>query len=117
MDATPLHMSQMWLRSYNKLSMWKPKEHICDIRNSTNLETNRLTFYKQGMAKLKHGKWLGNSIIDFFIWKLFNMLVKLGMKDVHKCFKIIDSGCMYYMLVHFDHYDVDACRRWVKKGR
>jgi hypothetical protein len=66
MDATPLHMSQMWLRFNNELSTWLPEDHICDIRNNTNLETNRVTLYKQDLAKLKHGTWLGNSIIDFF---------------------------------------------------
>jgi hypothetical protein len=66
MDATPLHMSQMWLRFDNELSTWLPDDHIRDIRNNINLETNRLTLYKQDLAKLKHGTWLGNSIIDFF---------------------------------------------------
>jgi hypothetical protein len=97
MDAAPLHMSQMWLRFDTELSMCTSEEHICDIHNITNLETNRLVLYKRDLAKLKHWKWLGNSIIYFFIWKLLDMLVKLGMKDVYKCFKIIDSGFMYYM--------------------
>jgi Ulp1 family protease len=71
--------------------------------------------YKQDLAKLKHGKWLGNSIIDFFIWKLLDMLIKLGMKDVYKRFKVMESGFMHYMFFQFDHYDFDACRRWVTK--
>jgi Ulp1 family protease len=65
--------------------------------------------------KLKHGKWMGNSIIDFVIWKLLDMLVKLGIKDVLKRFKIMDSWFMYYMFVQNERYDFDACRRWVTK--
>jgi hypothetical protein len=102
MDNTPLHTSQMWLCFDNELSTWLPEDHICDIRNNTNLETNRLTLYTQDLAKLKHGTWLCNSIIDFFIWKLIDMLVKIGMKDVYKRFKIMDIGFMYYMFVQLD---------------
>jgi hypothetical protein len=52
---------------------------------------------------------------QLFGWKLLDMLVKLGMKDVYKRFKIIDSGFTYDMFVQFDHYDLDACQRWVTK--
>jgi hypothetical protein len=115
MDSTPLHMSQMWLRFYNKLSTWLPEDHIRDIRDNTNLETNRLTLYKQDLAKLEHGTWLGNSIINFFIWKLLGMLIKIEMKYVYKRFKIMDSGFVYYMFVQLGRYDFDSCRRWATK--
>jgi hypothetical protein len=67
------------------------------------------------LAKLKHGTWLGNIIIDFFIWKLLAMIVKIGMKDVYKRFKIMDINFMYYMFVQLGRYDFDSCRRWVTK--
>jgi hypothetical protein len=82
MDATPLHPSQMWLWFDTEISTWTSDGHIRDIHNSTKLETNRLMLYKHDLAKLKRGKFLGNSIIEFFIWKRLDMLVNLGMKDV-----------------------------------
>jgi hypothetical protein len=97
MDATPDQIAQLWLRFDNQLSTWKPEDHIHDIRNNNIKENIRLTLYKLDSAKLKHGKWSGNSIIDFFIWKLLDMMVKLGIKDVYKWFNIMDSGSMYYM--------------------
>jgi hypothetical protein len=115
MDATPLHMSQMWLRFDNKLFMWLREENIHDIRNNTNLETNRLMLYKQDLAKLKHGTWLGNIIIDFFIWKLLDMLIKIGMKDVYKRFKIMDKGFMHYMFLQLGRHYFDSCILWVTK--
>jgi hypothetical protein len=102
MDATPLRMTQIWLRFDNELSTWLLEDHIRDICNGTSLETNHLMLYKQDLAKLKHGKWLGNITINFFIWKLLDMLIKLGMKDVYKRFKIMDGGFMYYMFVQYD---------------
>jgi hypothetical protein len=77
MDATPDQITQMWLRFDKELSTWKTEDHKRDIRNSTNKETNRLALYKQDLAKLKHEKWRGTIIIDFFIWKLVEMLVNL----------------------------------------
>jgi hypothetical protein len=111
MDATPRHMSQIWLRFDNELYTWLPEDHKRDISNNTNLETNRLMLYKQDLAKLKHGTWLGNSIMDFFIWKMLDMLVKIGMKDFYKRFKKMDSGFMYYMFVQLGHYNFYSCRR------
>jgi Ulp1 family protease len=53
--------------------------------------------------------------LTFFIWKLLDMLVKIGMMDVYKRFKIMDSGFMYYMFVQLGHYNFDSCRHWVTK--
>jgi hypothetical protein len=110
MDATPLHMSQIWLRFDNELSTWLPEDQIHDIRNNTNLETNHLTLYKQDLAKLKHGTWLGNIIIDFFIWNMICMLIKIGTKDVYKRFKIWTAAlcitCLYsYAIATLIHVD------------
>jgi hypothetical protein len=43
------------------------------------------------------------------------MLNKIGIKDVYKRFKIMDSGFMYYRYSANDHYDFNACCQWVMK--
>jgi hypothetical protein len=92
MDTTPEQVANMWLSFDHEFESWGTEYHIHDIRNSTDKEHDRLPIYKENLADLKNGQWLGNIIIYFFSWKLFDMLDKIGIKDVHKCFKITDSG-------------------------
>jgi hypothetical protein len=47
----------------------------------TRIHTGWL-FSKKTCQFEKNGQWLGNSIIDFFTWKLFDVLNKLGIKDI-----------------------------------
>jgi hypothetical protein len=45
------------------------------------------------------------------------MLNKLGIKDVYKRFKSMESGFMDYIYLAKERYDFNACRPWVtKKG-
>jgi Ulp1 family protease len=91
------------------------EEHICDIRNNADNESDRLALFKENFVALKNGEWLGNSIIEFFTWKLIDVLNTLGEKDVYKRFKFMDSGFMYCMYLANHEYDYSACRRWVMK--
>jgi Ulp1 family protease len=93
------------LRFDHELASWGTEDHIHDIGNSTDKEYDRLPLYKENLAKLKNGQWLGNSIIDFFIWKHFDMLNKLGIKDEYTHFKIMDSCFMYYMYLTNQRYN------------
>jgi hypothetical protein len=43
------------------------------------------------------------------------MLSKLGIKDTYKHLMLVDSGFIYYMYLEKEHYDFNACHRWVIK--
>jgi hypothetical protein len=105
----------MWHRFYVELSSWGSEEAICRIRNNTDRDKTRLSLYKEHLAGLKYGKWIGNRIIDIFAWKLFTKLDMAGVKYVYKRFKIIDIAFMYYMYLSKGQCDFNACRRWVTK--
>jgi hypothetical protein len=115
LDATPEQVANMWLRFDLEFKSWGTWYNILNIGNSMDKGHYRLPLYKEGLAKLKHGEWLGNSIIDFFTWKLFDMLNELGIKDMYKRFKITDSGFAYQMYFANEHYDLNACHHWVTK--
>jgi Ulp1 family protease len=78
-------------------------------------ESNRLTLFKEDMLKLANGEWLANSIIDFFTWKLIDMLNKLGVKRVYKRFKFVDSAFAYCVYLANHEYNVSSCLRWAMK--
>jgi Ulp1 family protease len=40
-------------------------DHICDIKNINDKESNRLSLFREDMEKLANGEWLANIIIDF----------------------------------------------------
>jgi hypothetical protein len=42
MDATPEQVANTWLRFDLELASWGEDDHICDIRNITDKEHNRL---------------------------------------------------------------------------
>jgi hypothetical protein len=65
LDAIPEQVANMWLRFDLEFASWGTEDHIHNIRNSTDKEHTRLPLYKEDLVKLKHGEWLGNSIIDF----------------------------------------------------
>jgi Ulp1 family protease len=74
-----------------------------------------LSIFKEQLVDLKNGEWLSNSIIDFFHWKLIDVLSKLGVKDVYKRFKFMDSGFVYYKFLAKEEYDFSAWHHWATK--
>jgi Ulp1 family protease len=62
-----------------------------------------LALFKENLPDLNNGQWLGNIIIDFFTSNLFDMLNKLGIKNI------------YYMHLAKHQYDFSECHRVVTK--
>jgi hypothetical protein len=113
MHATPIQMKKRWHLFGKELATFGTSYFIHCISNKTDMDTTRLPFYKENLAGLKYGQCVGNSIIDFFAWKLFNRLDMGGVKDFYKRFRIMDSAFMYYMYIRKVQYDFNACRRWM----
>jgi hypothetical protein len=99
LDATPQQVQRMWEWFDLKVDACHKEDHIRDIRNRNDKEHNRLFLFKVQLVDLKNGEWLSNSIIGVFHWKFIDVLSKLGVKDVYKRFKFMDSGFMYYMFL------------------
>jgi hypothetical protein len=53
LDATPGQVVNMWLRFDHELASWGTEGHICDIRNSTDKDHDRLPIFKENLADLK----------------------------------------------------------------
>jgi hypothetical protein len=114
-NATPMQVKKMWDRFDEELPSFGTEDLIRPISNKRGKDKTRLPLYKENLAGLKDGKWVGNSIIDFFAWKLFKRIDMAGVKDVYKQFRIMDSAFMYYMHITKGEYYFNVCRRWVTK--
>jgi hypothetical protein len=66
MHATPMQVKKIWDRFDRELASFGTEDAIHRICNKIDKDKKKLSLYKENLAGLKYGQWVGNSIIDFF---------------------------------------------------
>jgi hypothetical protein len=113
MNASTEQVTMMWNWYEREIAMFDTELVIRCIVNRNDENCTRLPLYKENLEGLRVGKWVRNTVIDFFAWKTFKRLDRAGVPDIYKRFRIMDGSFMFYMHVKYETCNYNACRRMV----
>jgi hypothetical protein len=71
LNATPQKIKNMWQRFHSELDTCYSEDHIHNIRNINDKESNRLSLFGGDVERLDNGVWLANSVNDVLPNNLF----------------------------------------------